>query len=63
MKFVKLDVDTELSPFPDSSLPYMVMIEGVKLVPSGLLLNAVSISGAVIGKLFPFIDADERGCS
>jgi hypothetical protein len=41
----------------------MVMIEGVKLVPSGLLLNAVSISGAVIGKLFPFIDADERGCS
>ena len=48
MKFIKLDVDTELSVFPDSSLPYMVMIEGVKKDPGGLVLNAVSISGAVI---------------
>jgi hypothetical protein len=41
----------------------MVMIEGVKKDPGGLVLNAASISGAVIGKLFPFIDADGIGCS
>jgi hypothetical protein len=42
---------------------YVATTEGVKTVPIGLVLNAVTISGAVIGTLLPFIDADWIGCS
>jgi hypothetical protein len=49
-----LGVEVVVRAFPLLSFPYFATIEGVKVVPMGLELNAVRIPASVIGMLlFP----------
>jgi hypothetical protein len=54
IKLATLGVEVVVRAFPLLSFPYFATIEGIKVVPMGLELNAVRIPASVIGTLlFP----------
>jgi len=62
IKLATLDVEVVVRAFPLLSLPYFATIEGVKVVPMGLELNAVRILSTVIGTLLFPCKTDVIGC-